>query len=315
MKRAAARILGAGVRKVRRLVERLDPTTVPGNFSNPEIIYSSINATLSRFLSDEPQILRPNYTWGVLQGAHLASALGIKRVTVAEFGVAGGKGLLALERAAEKVEALLGVDIDVHGFDTGKGLPRPVDYRDLPNLYVESDYCMDVGELRARLRRARLHLGLAADTVGGFLESRPAPLAFVSFDLDYYSSTRDAFAVLQAGHELVLPRVHCYFDDIMGFTCSEFTGVRLAIQEFNETNRLRKISPIFGLKYFLTPHYAQQQWSEMFYLAHFFDHPLYGHSDGLVITKRDSQLPQSRRQSAAALVHATALAGDLQWPL
>jgi hypothetical protein len=54
-----------------------------------------------------------------LQGAHLAKALGIKRVSVIEFGVAGGNGLVALDRIAEKVEQALGIDIDVYGFDTG----------------------------------------------------------------------------------------------------------------------------------------------------------------------------------------------------
>lgn len=27
-----------------------------------------------------------------------------------------------------------------YGFDTGKGLPKPQDYRDLPNLYRESAF-------------------------------------------------------------------------------------------------------------------------------------------------------------------------------
>ncbi len=68
----------------------------------------------------------------------------------------------------------------------------------------------------------------------------------------------------------------------MGLTCSEFTGERLAIAEFNDTHEERKISPIFGLKYFLPEKYARAQWSEMFYLAHMFDHPLYNEFDGLI---------------------------------
>jgi hypothetical protein len=70
----------------------------------------------------------------------------------------------------------------------------------------------------------------------------------------------------------------------MGFTFSEFTGERLAIEEFNARHVSRKISPIYGLKYFLPPLYAQQQWAEMFYLAHVFDHPLYSRNDGLVVS-------------------------------
>jgi hypothetical protein len=136
--------------------------------------------------------------------------------------------------------------------------------------------------LKQRVRRAQLILGLVGDTLPTFIESRPAPVAFISFDLDYYSSTWQAFKLLESDQDLLLPRIHCYFDDIMGFTCSEFTGERLAISEFNKTHTARKISQIFGLRYFLPSLCAQDQWSEMMYLAHIFDHRLYTHHDGLV---------------------------------
>jgi hypothetical protein len=34
----------------------------------------------------------------------------------------------------------------------------------------------------------------------------------------------------------------CYFDDIIGYTFSDFNGERLAIHEFNEGIRLRRDS-------------------------------------------------------------------------
>src|SRR4030095_7945614 len=218
-----------------------------------------------------------------LQAAHLARALGIPRISVIEFGVAGGSGLVALELAAEKAQEHLGVAIDVHGFYTGHGLPMPADYRDHPNTYLEATYVMDEEALRRRLRNAHLHIGFVRDSVVDFLASRPSPVTFVSFDLDYYEATVDAFQLLRSDTSRLLPRVHCYFDDIMGFTCSEFAGERLAISEFNGEHPRRKISPIFGLKYFLPPKYAAQQWSEMMYLAHIFDHPDYSRRDGLVV--------------------------------
>ena len=70
-----------------------------------------------------------------MQAVNLAKALDVERVSVVEFGVAGGNGLLALEKIAEQLEAIYGIAVDVHGFDTGGGLPAPVDYRDLPNIY------------------------------------------------------------------------------------------------------------------------------------------------------------------------------------
>ena len=53
--------------------------------------------------------MRPSYSWGVLCGAYLAKALKIDRVSVVEFGVAGGNGLIALEKAAEQIEPILGL--------------------------------------------------------------------------------------------------------------------------------------------------------------------------------------------------------------
>ena len=91
-----------------------------------------------------------------------------------------------------------------------------------------------------------------------------------------------AFKVLEADPALLLPRVYCYFDDIMGFTYSEYNGERLAITEFNASHDSRKISPIYGLKYFLPAPHAQADWSEMIYMAHIFDHELYGREDGSV---------------------------------
>jgi hypothetical protein len=68
----------------------------------------------------------------------------------------------------------------------------------------------------------------------------------------------------------------------MGFTFSEYNGERLAIADFNASHSMRKISPIYGLRYFLPKRYAQGLWPEQFYMAHIFDHELYGWKDGLV---------------------------------
>jgi hypothetical protein len=85
----------------------------------------------------DPQIsTRAPYIWGVLQGVALGKVLGMDRVSVLEFGVAGGRGLLALEHIAASVEEMLKIQIDVYGFDTATGLPKPQDYRDCPNVWL-----------------------------------------------------------------------------------------------------------------------------------------------------------------------------------
>ncbi len=224
---------------------------------------------------------RHSYSWGLMQSARLAESLGIQRITAIEFGVAGGTGLIALESIAEKVEASFAPRIDVLGFDTGVGLPKPEDFRDMPNLWSTGSFPMDVDKLKTRLKRARLILGPVNESVPALVQNHPAPVAFVSFDLDLYSSTKAAFALFDADHSFLLPRVHCYFDDILGYTFGDHVGERLAIEEFNTSHALRKISPIHGLRYYAPERYANRMW-EKNYMAHFFDHTLYGRYDRMI---------------------------------
>ncbi len=224
---------------------------------------------------------RAHYLWGVLQGMNLARTLGIRRISIAEFGVAGGNGLVALEEIVERLEPYFGVQVDIYGFDTGGGLPKPKDYRDIPNTYAEGQFVMDLEHLQKRLKKSQLKLGLVEETIDDFIRSRPAPLAFFSIDLDYYHATMAALRSLDATSDLLLPRIWCYFDDIMGPTKSEFTGERLAISDFNSTHEMRKISPIYGLPWALPKRFFDQVWLKKVYLAHIFDHKDYGQYDEL----------------------------------
>jgi len=110
---------------------------------------------------------------------------------------------------------------------------------------------MDLPKLQRRLKRSKLVLGNVADTVGTFFEKHnPAPFGAVSYDLDFYSSTVNALRILDAKSNQVLPRVICYFDDTLGDVefHNDFTGERLAIQEFNDCHSSVKLSPIYYLR-------------------------------------------------------------------
>src|SRR6266851_8012973 len=130
---------------------------------------------------------RPHYAHGVYSAADLARRLGVNAIQVIEFGVAGGKGLLALERIASLVEQKLGVKIAVCGFDTGEGMPTPSDYRDLPHVWDKGFYSMDVAKLRSSLQAdTDLILGDVRMTIASWVPR--AKIGFIAFDLDYYSS-------------------------------------------------------------------------------------------------------------------------------
>lgn len=225
---------------------------------------------------DLDAFVRPSYAYGTYYAALQAKKLGIAKLSVIEFGVAGGNGLVELERIAAEVEKEVGVEIAVYGFDSGTGMPEAKDYRDLPYVWQEGSFLMNSECLKSRLKKAKLILGDVACTVSGFTSSEnPAPIGFISFDLDYYSSTVEAFKLFYAPTKFFLPRVFCYFDDCIGDDWqldSEFAGESLAIKEFNDKNEMRKIARINGLRY---KRFSWELWHELMYVLHIFDHPLY----------------------------------------
>jgi hypothetical protein len=219
---------------------------------------------------------RPAYAYGVQQGAYLASRLGVPAISVIEFGVAGGRGLVALEEIARLASRAYGVKIEVYGFDRAVGLPKTSDFRDLPYTWEEGFFEMDVDELRSRLDAARLVVGDIADTVPTFVDTHdPAPVAFVSVDLDYYSSTVDALRIFDVPESRVLPRVLCYFDDLVGedhVLQNDYVGEALAVREFNLDRKECKILPVNGLA---AKRVLPADWNDSMLAMHRFDHTDY----------------------------------------
>jgi len=231
---------------------------------------------------------RPGYAYGTYQAALEARALGLKGISVIELGVAGGRGLTALESHAREIQSSLGVEISVFGFDSGSGMPPPADYRDMPYVWKPGYFKMNGHLLESRLESAEVIIGNVAETVPEFA-ARPgiAPLGFVSFDLDYYSSTAAALALLAMDATHLLPRVFCHFDDVVGDDWelhSEYTGELLAISEFNACHSDRKLARIHGLAY---KRMLQAEWHVKQYVLHCFSHPLYERHIG----RQDWQIP------------------------
>lgn len=217
----------------------------------------------------------PFYAYGVYWSAYLARQLGLPRITAIELGVAGGRGLLALENASTQIGQALGVTIDVVGFDSGEGMPPPQDYRDLPHIWNTGFYRMEPEKLRARLTSARLILGDVRESTRAFLNELQGPIGFISFDLDYYTSTCAALRLLQGDESTHLPRVHCYFDDVAAndLGCmNPFVGELLAIREFNDAHPERKIARLEQLR-LSRPRW--EYWQEKMYVFHNFAHAQY----------------------------------------
>jgi hypothetical protein len=207
----------------------------------------------------------------------LAAKLGHSRISAIEFGVAGGNGLIALESHARFVKKETNVDVTIFGFDTGTGMPPPCDYRDMPYLWQSGYFPMVVAELKEKLQSAKLLLGGVKETIQNFCrDENPPPIGFIIFDLDYYSSTMEAFEIFESDHKYFLPRVACYFDDMVGdidWAYNEFTGELLAIKEFNDRHEVIKLAPVRGLRFF--GNRLPESWHEQIFVAHLFEHADY----------------------------------------
>lgn len=219
---------------------------------------------------------RPHYAYGLYHAAMEAKALGLSRISAIEFGVAGGAGLKEMENYALQVQPLTGIEIQLFGFDTLTGMPPPTDYRDMPYVWATGLFRPTPKIIESFVKTPTMVIGDVRETVGGFIKNHnPAPIGFVSFDLDYYSSTVAALSLFGGQESSILPRVYCYFDDIIGDDHelhSEFTGELLAIREFNDAHAMRKVAPIHGLRH---KRLIPSGWNDVMYVMHAFDHSRY----------------------------------------
>lgn len=217
-------------------------------------------------------VARPHYLSGLLRGAIQARADGVAEFCAIEFGVAAGRGLLELQDYAALVERRMKVAIKVVGFDTGAGLPELCgDYRDHPDLWQFADYPMNEKWLRSKLdTRTQLIIGKVSDTVKEFVETgQQDPIGFVVFDLDMYSSTRDALEVFRSAKKKMLKRVPLYFDDMFASTYHQFAGEYLAIKEFNAESNGVAIDKWYNLK--IDRPFPENTWTNKMYIAHDLD--------------------------------------------
>lgn len=229
--------------------------------------------TLIRF----DKVGKPPYSFGLILALEQVRRLNVKAMTVVEFGVFQGNGLRELANAAALLADASGIQIDVLGFDTGAGMPQPVDYRDHPETWDVSDMAMtDPDEILASLPKhpllnCNLVLGNIAETVRTHLIPRltaEKPLGFVAVDVDSYTAATHALTCLLGPAEHYLPTVPVYMDDIeYNLAVCSRTGEGLAISEFNLKNEMR-----FLENKAVRTMYAQKYWHKLMYFCQVFDH-------------------------------------------
>ena len=252
------------------------------------LVRSAVRATdgfysySTAFKMDVQAVERPHYAWCMMRAAELGRALGHKKISAIEFGVAGGNGLTFMSEFAGKVKDATGVEVDCYGFDTGEGMPAPEGAADLPYWFASNQYRMDVDALEKRVPEAHLVLGNIRDRIDGFLdEYTPPPIGAIFNDTDYCSSTRESFRLFdQAADrpEYFLPRQFLYFDDVIGSEIEmygPYNGQLKAIADYNASQDGVRIHRNQNL---LTKPHLNWRWQ--IYYAHLLRHADYDHYIG-----------------------------------
>lgn len=216
---------------------------------------------------------RRRYAFALLKAADYAKAQGHKKIYALEFGIAAGAGLVNLAWLARHITKDTGVEIGIVGFDTGTGMPRPLDYRDYPEEFIEGDFPLpDPEALRRKLPpEVRVIYGPAGETARGFVETLDAPVGFVSLDLAYYSSTVDAMQALLAPAEKYLPMTLIYLGAVLIDNANPAVGELLAVREFNELHRYRQVHPFTHLRDKRI--FKNGLWHHQIHTLHVLDHP------------------------------------------
>ena len=217
---------------------------------------------------------RQPYAFGLNDAFKNANREGVSKIIIIEFGVAAGAGIYNLNFIAEKLSNIYNVKYRIYGFDTGIGMPSPVDYRDHPEKYYTGDF--PSGKLKEQdlPENVEIIYGQVSETLPDLKEkiSSNARIAFASIDVDYYSSTMECLEMFKWDNSYFLSKVACYFDDVNNVDHNKYCGELLAIDEFNGLKLLRKFSPFNQLKNWRI--FKNALWLDQMYYLHVFDSPV-----------------------------------------
>jgi hypothetical protein len=173
------------------------------------------------------------------------------------------------------VTKITGINFKIYGFDTGTGMPPARDYRDHPEAYQEGDYPMNREALAAHLPgNAELIIGEVKDSVEEFLDRLPvdSPIGFVSIDVDYYHSSKDALKIFQGDDpRKYLPITLVHLDDITLEPHNTSCGQLLAVEEHNNDHGLRPIEYHRFLEN--SRIFRRPAWIKQIFFMHTLDHP------------------------------------------
>ncbi len=200
-----------------------------------------LRVALLKLFSLKYKSFRPHYETILLEASLEAKKLGYDEITILELGVAGGNGIISLEKYSKNIEKKLKIKINIFGFDTGKGLPDTNLKEDVPFIWKKGQFKIDKDKLEKKIK-SKIYFGDIKETIKDFAKINPKNISAIFFDLDLYSSTKSFLENIEIWGSFTTPRVYCYFDDLFHHNyISNFNGELLAIKEFNNVNKNFKI--------------------------------------------------------------------------
>ena len=201
-----------------------------------------LRVALLKYFSLKFKQFRPHYETILLEACIEAKKLGYNEITVLELGVAGGNGIISLEKYKKRIEALYDLKINIYGFDSGEGIPSSDNKFDLPFHWKQGDFKIDKKKLE-KITTSKIIYGDVKNSVDEFIRYKPKNITAIFFDMDLYSSTKNFLNHMDKLQEYLSPRVYCYFDDIFNpnHWINKDVGEQLAIEEFNSENKNLKI--------------------------------------------------------------------------
>ena len=196
----------------------------------------------------KPFSLRPDICTSICLATAESICWGKTGVTLIEFGVNNGGGLSFIVKVCDYLKEKIDIKYNIYGFDTFEGLPKLEGFEDHNEIWSEGQYkCNSSYKDMVKHFKGKSILikGDVKDTISEVLNKLDMeyPIGFISLDLDLYSSSKSALKILNdPNSNKYYPTVLMVVDDQdFLLTYNDWCGEGLAIKEFNDLNKLRKI--------------------------------------------------------------------------
>lgn len=213
-------------------------------------------------IKSKPFSSRPDICVSICLATAQSICWGKEGTSLIELGVRDGKGLSFIIKVCKYLTNRIGTKYNIYGFDTFEGMPKLEGFEDHNEIWEEGQYKPIISyekmveNFRDKVTAdgtnttiisagAILIKGDVKDTVTNFLDNLDIeyPIGFISLDLDLYSSTKSGLKILEdVNSNKYVPTVLMIVDDQdFLLTYNDWCGEALAIREFNDSNKMRKI--------------------------------------------------------------------------